>query len=391
MSLAEQRRLTMLNNLSPDEKRLIKYSKIGNLKCVKTLLQQGVDIHAGNDYSLQLSSYEGHLDIVEYLVKNGARGKDLALQKSAQKGHYDVVKYLVNNGADIHTNNDYSVKTSAKKGYLKIVKYLVEKGADIHSDNDYVLKILTQQGHLDFIQSLNKKPLQNVSSTCNINNITEKNIQEIGKLIGLHESSKENLCKGIADYFTEMQKKMELNVNKCITEETLTGDPIGDIHPLFFTMYEQGNHIHCGDIRELIRLTKNPFTNVVFTPEQLDLFKNKIKILQSFIENLNDPEEIITNIHSLINNATSKFISRLRYPKSQSLYVNASMQKLDTFIMELSRVNILNTNDVISLNTITDDSTKKITLANVLDNKLKNTSWVEQIDFALEEIYNQVF
>ena len=58
-----------------------------------------------------------------------------ALCVSSENGHLDIVKYLVENGADInkysyHLNNEDNVTCLASEnGHLEIVKYLVENGA----------------------------------------------------------------------------------------------------------------------------------------------------------------------------------------------------------------------------------------------------------------------
>jgi hypothetical protein len=250
-----------------------------------------------------------------------------------------------------------------------------------------------------FIKDKDVKPLKNIKDVCSEQDIEEENIKKIADLIGLQNGDKSTLCTGIADYFKKMSNEMQSNVSKCITESTLSGDAISDVHPLFFTMYQQGNHMHCGDIRELVRLKKNPMTNIPFTKEQNDLFHGKMKVLESFVENLDDPEEIIMTVSSLINNAASEFINQLRYPNSQDLYVKASPGRLNKFINELLKVGILNSSDTRSLDPITIDSTKKITLANVLMDKLKNASdlhyigviGISSVGVTLEEVYNNIF
>lgn len=47
--------------------KLIKAAKNGDLNQVKTLVSQGADIHARDDYALRWSAYNGHLEVVEFL------------------------------------------------------------------------------------------------------------------------------------------------------------------------------------------------------------------------------------------------------------------------------------------------------------------------------------
>jgi hypothetical protein len=43
-----------------------------------------------------------------------------------------VVKYLVSLGADIRSEDDYAVRWASKYGHLEMVRYLVSQGADIY-------------------------------------------------------------------------------------------------------------------------------------------------------------------------------------------------------------------------------------------------------------------
>jgi ankyrin repeat protein len=51
---------------------LIESAKNGYLEKVKLLIEQGADIHAGNDYALRLSADNGHLKVVKYLMTQGS-------------------------------------------------------------------------------------------------------------------------------------------------------------------------------------------------------------------------------------------------------------------------------------------------------------------------------
>jgi hypothetical protein len=56
---------------------------------------------------------------------------DYALLHAAEYGHLDVVQFLVENGANIHSRNDSALLCAARNGHLNTVQYLVENGADI--------------------------------------------------------------------------------------------------------------------------------------------------------------------------------------------------------------------------------------------------------------------
>ena len=46
-----------------------------------------------------------------------------ALEMAANNGHLDVVKYLVENGADVRAWDDCALRWAANNGHLEIVKY----------------------------------------------------------------------------------------------------------------------------------------------------------------------------------------------------------------------------------------------------------------------------
>ena len=106
---------------------LINSSKDGHLEVVKYLIKNGANVHAMNDKALICASNNGHLEIVKYLIKNGANvhaDNDYALRYASNNGHLEIVKYLIKNGANVHAMNDLSLGWASKNGYLEIVKYL---------------------------------------------------------------------------------------------------------------------------------------------------------------------------------------------------------------------------------------------------------------------------
>jgi ankyrin repeat protein len=79
-----------------------------DLEVIKSLIEEGADIHADNDYVLRWSAENGYLETVKYLVKKGSNinaYSDCALRYAANNGHLEVVKYFVEEGANIHANS----------------------------------------------------------------------------------------------------------------------------------------------------------------------------------------------------------------------------------------------------------------------------------------------
>lgn len=91
-------------------------AKSGDLKELKNLLKQLDDIDAVEPWTgetaLMLACNYGHLEIVEYLISNGAnvnyvnkQEDTTALFNAAKKDHAEIVKILVENGASVEYLN----------------------------------------------------------------------------------------------------------------------------------------------------------------------------------------------------------------------------------------------------------------------------------------------
>ena len=79
-----------------------------------------------------IESYENN-ELISVIIQNGFNEyscidvnayNNVLLFKSVESGRLEVVKYLIENGADIHAEDDYALKYSAINGHLEIVKYL---------------------------------------------------------------------------------------------------------------------------------------------------------------------------------------------------------------------------------------------------------------------------
>ena len=131
-----------------------------NAGVIKKLIEEGANIHAGNDNVLKWASAYGHLDIVKFLVEKGAdihTRNDLPLCLASESGHLNIVKFLVEKGADIHASDDYSLKSASFYGHLNVVKFLVEKQVDIHAEDDYAFRLASKKGHLNIVRFLIEK------------------------------------------------------------------------------------------------------------------------------------------------------------------------------------------------------------------------------------------
>ena len=76
------------------------------------------------------------------------------LSCASRNGHLEMVKYLVENGADFRADDDYVVRWASRFGHLKVVKYLVEKGANFRADDNYAIRWASRNGHLEVVKYL---------------------------------------------------------------------------------------------------------------------------------------------------------------------------------------------------------------------------------------------
>ncbi len=144
----------IMQGIDTSKLRVADWTAIGNLDKVKELHKSGVDLNSSStlndeDYytALESASWGGHINIVEYLVANGAdvnfvSGSDTEneygktpLISAVSNGQVDIVKYLIDNGADVNGigAEKYTAITVAKS--LEMVMILVDSGADVNSIN----------------------------------------------------------------------------------------------------------------------------------------------------------------------------------------------------------------------------------------------------------------
>ena len=123
---------------------------------------------------LQLESCRGNLDNVKILVKEiGVHANDnIALKCASRYNRLEIVKFLVKNGADIHAQNDYALSTAIYHGYLEIVKFLVKNGANIHVNSDDGLRLASQIDNVELTKFL-------VMQGCSIYKLTTRTMPNL--------------------------------------------------------------------------------------------------------------------------------------------------------------------------------------------------------------------
>jgi ankyrin repeat protein len=123
-------------------------AETGKLEEVKRYIHQGgmVDVTDADGWTaLMKASYQGHYDIVEYLLENEANvnaknkhGRTALISASAW--HPSIVKLLVRKGANVNVADNRGRTALMQATYfykLEIINFLINSGADLNiKDND---------------------------------------------------------------------------------------------------------------------------------------------------------------------------------------------------------------------------------------------------------------
>ena len=95
------------------------------------------------------------------LAKSG-NGYDTALCAASGRGHINIVKYLINQGADVdqvEANGAAPIHQAVLNGHLEVVQYLIDSEAEFNkgiatADNQPVLHIAARIGHFNIFELL---------------------------------------------------------------------------------------------------------------------------------------------------------------------------------------------------------------------------------------------
>ena len=130
----------------------------GSLQKVKDAVNQGVDIHANEDWALCCAASDGYIDILQYLIGRGGNihtRDEWPLRWAAGMGHLNIVKYLVAQGADASILNYESQRIAEERGYQDIVDFLI-KEMSLNPQTQKDLKGLNTDGRITCAKCGNK-------------------------------------------------------------------------------------------------------------------------------------------------------------------------------------------------------------------------------------------
>ena len=71
---------------------------------VQAMIDEGADITAEDNESVQLAAEYGHMEMVRLLIEHGAditANDNCAVKWAAENGHTEMVKFLLENGATL--------------------------------------------------------------------------------------------------------------------------------------------------------------------------------------------------------------------------------------------------------------------------------------------------
>jgi ankyrin repeat protein len=144
------------------DRALVVASVGGDLELVKKCIEQfGADVCAQQNKSLVLAAYNGHVEIVKYLLNKGADQTALtctSLSASCARHNLPMVKFLIEElGIDATCNQNSALRTAyyEKTKSVDLVQYLISQGADVNTNNGELI-INAAQGRLDMLRLFKK-------------------------------------------------------------------------------------------------------------------------------------------------------------------------------------------------------------------------------------------
>ncbi|XP_010173153.1 protein fem-1 homolog A, partial [Antrostomus carolinensis] len=141
----------------------------------RSLLDHGASVNQTtltNSTPLRAACFDGHLEIVRYLV--GERGADLevanrhghtCLMISCYKGHREIARYLLEKGADVNRRSvkgNTALHDCAESGSLEILQLLLRSKARMEKDGYGMTPLLAARvtGHTNIVEYLIQGGLQ---------------------------------------------------------------------------------------------------------------------------------------------------------------------------------------------------------------------------------------
>jgi len=84
--------------------------------------------------------------------RNKWRADKLFLHERKNLSKVETWEWMINQGINIHAYNDYALRLSAIRGHIDVVKFLLENDADIHADDDWALRWFAKNDNIDVVK-----------------------------------------------------------------------------------------------------------------------------------------------------------------------------------------------------------------------------------------------
>ena len=123
-----------------NQRSFVTYAQNGDLDLVRLFVEAGLDVNVRpySSSSVYIPTQEDveQLDDLEavWFPQDGDEDNDTALMKAAGQGHIEVVRFLVEQGADLDVRNrqdQNALMFAAAGGHLAVVVFLIDRGADM--------------------------------------------------------------------------------------------------------------------------------------------------------------------------------------------------------------------------------------------------------------------
>jgi ankyrin repeat protein len=125
----------------------------GNIDMVEYLLDNGAEIDKESDL-IELAIKEGHQDIVNSLIFRGVwispRHVDMALQRK----YVEMTKFFIEMGADVTRCSNVALIRAMETGDLQLVRMLIENGLSIRRQAGFVMTQAAALGYMDIAEYL---------------------------------------------------------------------------------------------------------------------------------------------------------------------------------------------------------------------------------------------